>query len=143
QPRWLVDPATLMSSGVPRVRMPDVWRVPDPLLGEAQDDAVRLAVRDMERAGVDIVSDGEQRRESYFNQFATALGGIDLDRPGMAINRVGKQTRVPRVVGPIERERSVLVRDAQFLRHSTARKIKVTLPGPFTMTQLAQDDYYP
>ncbi len=142
QPRWLVDPATLLSSGVPRVRMPDVWRVPDPLLGEAQDDAVRLAVQDMERAGVDIVSDGEQRRESYFNQFATALGGVDLDRPGMAVSRTGKPTRVPRVVGPIVRERPVHVRDARFLRDLTAREIKVTLPGPFTLTQLAQDDYY-
>jgi len=142
QPGWLVDHEKFKSNAVPRVRMREVWRVPEPLLEEAQGDAVRLAVRDMELAGIDIVTDGEQRRESYFNQFATALGGIDLDRPGMAINRVGKQTRVPRVVGPIERERPVLVRDAQFLRHATARKIKMTLPGPFTMTQLAQDDYY-
>src|SRR5439155_694723 len=142
QPRWLVDPATLVSSGVPRVRAPEVWRVPDPLRGEAQDDAVRLAVGDMERAGVDIVSDGEQRRESYFNQFATALGGVDLDRPGVAMSRTGRPTRVPRVVGPIVREHPVHVGDARFLRDLTAREIKVTLPGPFTLTQLAQDDYY-
>jgi 5-methyltetrahydropteroyltriglutamate--homocysteine methyltransferase len=141
QPGWLVDPEQLRS-GVPRVRLPQVWRVPGPLLAEAQDDAVRLAVRDMERAGIDIVSDGEQRRESYFNQFATALGGIDCDRPGTALNRLGKPTPVPRVVGPVVRERPVLVPDAQFLRRVTDRQIKVTLPGPFTMTQLAQDDYY-
>src|SRR5207244_1109337 len=100
------------------------------------------AVGDMERAGVDIVSDGEQRRESYFNQFATALGGVDLDRPGVAMSRTGRPTRVPRVVGPIVREHPVHVGDARFLRDLTAREIKVTLPGPFTLTQLAQDDYY-
>src|SRR5947209_6425134 len=142
QPRWLLNHEVLTSSGVPRVRAPEVWRVPDPLRGEAQDDAVRLAVGDMERAGVDIVSDGEQRRESYFNQFATALGGVDLDRPGVAMSRTGRPTRVPRVVGPIVRERPVHVGDARFLRDLTAREIKVTLPGPFTLTQLAQDDYY-
>ena len=142
QPRWLVDHAKFESTAVPRVRMREVWRVPEPLLEEAQDDAVRLAVRDMELAGVDVVSDGEQRRESYFNQLATALGGIDLDRPGTAVSRTGKTVPVPRVAGPIERERPVLVRDVRFLRRVTDRKIKVTLPGPFTMTQLAQDDYY-
>jgi len=142
QPRWLVDHAKFESTAVPRVRMREVWRVPEPLLEEAQDDAVRLAVRDMELAGVDIVSDGEQRRESYFNQLATALGGIDLDRPGTAVSRTGKTVAVPRVAGPIERERPVLVRDVRFLRRVTDRRIKVTLPGPFTMTQLAQDDYY-
>jgi 5-methyltetrahydropteroyltriglutamate--homocysteine methyltransferase len=142
QPRWLVDHERLESLGVPRVRMREVWRVPEPFLEEAQDDAVRLAVRDMELAGIDIVTDGEQRRESYFNQFATALSGLDLDRPGIAINRVGTQSRVPRVVGPIVRERPVLARDARFLRSVTERKIKITLPGPFTLTQLAQDDYY-
>jgi 5-methyltetrahydropteroyltriglutamate--homocysteine methyltransferase len=142
QPRWLVDHAKFESTAVPRVRMREVWRVPEPLLEEAQDDAVRLAVCDMELAGIDVVSDGEQRRESYFNQLATALGGIDLDRPGTAVSRTGKTVPVPRVAGPIERERPVLVRDVRFLRRVTDRKIKVTLPGPFTMTQLAQDDYY-
>jgi len=142
QPRWLVDHEKFRSNAVPRVRMREVWRVPEPLLEEAQDDAVRLAVRDMERAGIDVLTDGEQRRESYFNQFATALGGLDLDRPGTAIARTGRPTRVPRVVGPIVRERSVLARDARVLRRATDRSIKITVPGPFTMTQLAQDDYY-
>ncbi|PYM21071.1 MAG: 5-methyltetrahydropteroyltriglutamate--homocysteine methyltransferase [Candidatus Rokuibacteriota bacterium] len=142
QPRWLVDHEKFRSNAVPRVRMREVWRVPEPLLEEAQDDAVRLAVRDMERAGIDVLTDGEQRRESYFNQFATALGGLDLDRPGTAIARTGRPTRVPRVVGPIVRERSVLARDARVLRSATDRSIKITVPGPFTMTQLAQDDYY-
>jgi 5-methyltetrahydropteroyltriglutamate--homocysteine methyltransferase len=142
QPRWLVDHEKFRSVTVPRVRMREVWRVPEPYLAEAQDDAVRLAVRDMELAGVDVVTDGEQRRESYFNQFATALAGLDLDRPGVAINRMGKQSLVPRVVGPIGRGRPVLVRDATFLRGLTDRRIKITVPGPFTMTQLAQDDHY-
>jgi 5-methyltetrahydropteroyltriglutamate--homocysteine methyltransferase len=142
QPPWLVDHDKLRSGGVPRVRMREVWRVPEPLLEAAQDDAVRLAVRDLEAVGIDIVTDGEQRRESYFNEFATALGGLDLDRPGIALSRTGKPTPVPRVVGPIVRERPVLVRHARFLRGETDRKIKVTLPGPFTLTQLAQDDHY-
>ena len=142
QPRWLIDPEKLAAAGVPRIRRPEIWRVEEALRGEAQDDAVRLAVRDMERAGVDVVSDGEQRRESYFNQFATKLAGIDPDRPGVAINRVGRQSAVPRVIGPIAREAPVLVGDARFLRAMTDRAIKITVPGPFTMTQLAQDDYY-
>ena len=142
QPRWLLNHEVLTSNAVPRIRMREMWRVAEPYLEEAQDDAVRLAVRDMERASIDIVTDGEQRRESYFNQFATALDGLDLDRPGTAINRRGKPQQVPRVVGPIARARPVLTRDAQFLRSVTARRIKVTIPGPFTMTQLAQDDYY-
>ncbi len=142
QPRWLVDHAKFKENVVPRVRMREVWRVPEPYLLEAQDDAARLAVRDMELAGIDIVSDGEIRRESYFNQFATALSGIDLDRPGVALGRLGRPTPVPRVVGPVRRTGPVNVRDAQFLRGITNREIKVTLPGPFTMTQLAQNEYY-
>ncbi len=142
QPRWLFDHEILKSHAVPRIRMREMWRIAEPYLEEAQDDAVRLAVRDMERAGVDIVTDGEQRRESYFNQFATSLDGLDLDRPGIAINRRGKPQPVPRVVGPVARARPVLTRDARFLRGVTDRRIKITLPGPFTMTQLAQDDYY-
>jgi 5-methyltetrahydropteroyltriglutamate--homocysteine methyltransferase len=142
QPRWLVDHDRLASNGVPRVRLREVWRVAAPYLEQAQDDAVRLAVADMELAGIDIVTDGEQRRESYFNEFATALDGLDLDAPGIAVNRVGKRQPVPRVVGPIARTHPVLVRDARFLRGVTRRRIKMTLPGPFTMTQLAQDDYY-
>ncbi|HUG37506.1 MAG TPA: hypothetical protein VML54_11180 [Candidatus Limnocylindrales bacterium] len=142
QPGWLVDHAKFAERAVPRVRMPELWRVAEPLREEAQDDAVRLAVRDMERAGIDVVTDGEQRRESYFNAFATALGGIDADRPGVAIARTGRPQPVPRVVGPIVRERPVALRDARFLRGITDRRIKVTIPGPFTMTQLAQDEHY-
>jgi 5-methyltetrahydropteroyltriglutamate--homocysteine methyltransferase len=142
QPGWLVDKSRYRVNVVPRIRMPDLWRVPADLLEEAQDDAVRLAVRDMEAAGVDIVSDGEQRRESYFNQFATGLAGIDLDRPGRALSRLGTPTPVPRIVGPIVRERSVFVRDARFLRAATDRRVKIAVPGPFTLAQLAQDEYY-
>jgi len=142
QPDWLVDKSRYRTNVVPRVRMPDLWRVPPDALEEAQDDAVRLAVHDMERAGVDIISDGEQRRESYFNQFATGLAGVDLDRPGTAMSRLGKPTPVPRIVGPIVRQRPVFLRDARFLRLMTDRRIKVAVPGPFTLAQLAQDEYY-
>jgi 5-methyltetrahydropteroyltriglutamate--homocysteine methyltransferase len=142
QPDWLVDRERFKTSVVPRVRMREVWRVPEPWLEEAQDDAVRVAVHEMERAGIDIVSDGEQRRESYFNQFATALEGLDLDRPGSVPNRLGRPTPVPRVVGPVRRARPVFLRDVQFLRAVTHRRIKVTVPGPFTLAQLAQDDHY-
>ncbi len=142
QPNWLVDKARFELSPVPRIRMREIWRVAEPWLREAQDDAVRVAVRDLERAGIELLSDGEQRRESYFNEFANALDGLDLDRPGTAINRRGLPTPVPRVVGPIARPRPVTLRDAQFLRSVTDRPIKVTVPGPFTLTQLAQDDYY-
>src|SRR4029079_8203533 len=117
---------------VPRVRLPEVWRVPAPLLEGAKDDAVRLAVAAMERAGIDVISDGEQRRESYFNRFANALGGRDPDRPGSAIARLGRPTPVPRIVGPIERVRPVSVPEARFLRGVTDRRIKITGPGPFT-----------
>lgn len=142
QPAWLVDKARYRSNVVPRVRMPELWRVPADALEEAQDDAVRIAVRDMELAGVDIISDGEQRRESYFNQFATGLAGVDLDRPGTAMSRLGRPTPVPRIVGPVVRRRPVFVRDARFLRSLTDRRIKVAVPGPFTLAQLAQDEYY-
>lgn len=142
QPDWLVDKTRYRANVVPRIRMPELWRVAPDLLEEAQDDAVRLAVRDMEAAGVDVVSDGEQRRESYFNQFATALGGVDLDRPGSAMGRLGRPTPVPRIVGPIVRERSVFGRDARFLRSVTDRRIKLAVPGPFTLAQLAQDEHY-
>ena len=141
QPDWLVDKDKL-AARVPRVRAPEIWRVGEPWLGQAQDDAVRLAVADMEAAGIGTVSDGEQRRESYFNQFATAMEGLDLERPGSAIARTGRPTPVPRVVGPIRRTRAVLVRDMQFLRSITQRPIKVTIPGPFTLAQLAQDEHY-
>jgi 5-methyltetrahydropteroyltriglutamate--homocysteine methyltransferase len=116
--------------------------VPEPLLEEAQDDATRLAVGDMERAGVEIVTDGEMRRESYSNRFATALDGVDLDNPGVALDRTGHENPVPRVVGSVKRTGPVEVRDVEFLRGITDRPIKITVPGPFTMTQQAQDDHY-
>jgi 5-methyltetrahydropteroyltriglutamate--homocysteine methyltransferase len=124
------------------VRARELWRIPEPLLEEAQDDATRLAVQDLERAGVDVITDGEMRRESYSNRFATALDGVDLDNPGVALDRTGHDNPVPRVVGPIRRTRPVEVRDVEFLRSLTDRRIKITVPGPFTMTHQAQDDHY-
>jgi 5-methyltetrahydropteroyltriglutamate--homocysteine methyltransferase len=141
QPDWLIDRQRL-SHGVPRVRADDLWRVPAELLEQAQDDATLLAVREQERAGLDIVTDGEQRRESYSNRFANALDGIDLDKPGTVINRSGKPIQVPRVVGPIRRRAAVEVRDVEILRGATDKPIKVTVPGPFTMGRQAQDDHY-
>jgi 5-methyltetrahydropteroyltriglutamate--homocysteine methyltransferase len=141
QPGWLVDRAKL-GAKVPRVREPDLWRIAQPWLEEAQDDATVLAIRDMERAGIDIITDGEMRRESYSNRFATALEGIDIERPGSTINRSGKPIPVPRVAGPIRRRGAVEVRDVAFLRKNTSKRIKITLPGPFTMAQQAQDDHY-
>jgi 5-methyltetrahydropteroyltriglutamate--homocysteine methyltransferase len=142
QPDWLVDREKLLSRLPPRVRATDVWRVQEPFLEQAQDDATLIALRDMERAGIDIVTDGEIRRESYSNRFATALDGIDLDNPGHRPGRSGRPDIVPRVVGPIRRRHPVEVRDVQFLRASTDGPIKITVPGPFTMTQQAVDDYY-
>ena len=142
QPGWLIDRDRLVERLPPRVRARELWRVPEPLLEEAQDDATRLAVADMERAGVDVITDGEMRRESYSNRFATALDGVDLDDPGVALDRTGHETPVPRVVGPIRRTRPVEVRDVEFLRSITDRRIKITVPGPFTMTQQAQNDHY-
>ncbi len=142
QPAWLIDTERLGERLPPRVRARELWRVPEPLLEEAQDDATRLAVRDMERAGVDVITDGEMRRESYSNRFATALDGVDLDNPGVALDRTGHENPVPKVVGPIRRTRPVEVRDVEFLRSITDRRIKITVPGPFTMTHQAQDDHY-
>jgi 5-methyltetrahydropteroyltriglutamate--homocysteine methyltransferase len=142
QPDWLIDRERLGARLPPRVRARELWRVPEPFLAEAQDDATRLAVQDMERAGVDVVTDGEMRRESYSNRFATALDGVDLDSPGVALDRTGHENPVPRVVGPIRRARPVEVGDVEFLRAITDRRIKITVPGPFTMTQQAQDDHY-
>jgi 5-methyltetrahydropteroyltriglutamate--homocysteine methyltransferase len=142
QPGWLIDRDRLGARLPPRVRAQELWRVPETLLEEAQDDATRLAVQDMERAGVDIVTDGEMRRESYSNRFATALDGVDLDSPGVALDRTGHENPVPRVVGPIRRARPVEVRDVEFLRSITDRRIKITVPGPFTMTHQAQDEHY-
>ena len=142
QPDWLIDRRRLGSS-VPRVPAHELWRIPDEFLEQAQDDATLLAVRAMERAGVDIISDGEARRESYSNRFATALDGIDTTTPGSTVGRSGQPVAVPRVVGPIRRTRPVQVRDVAFLRRHTERRIKVTIPGPFTMSQQAQNNYYP
>ena len=141
QPEWLIDRERL-SKQVPRVRMHDLWLVPEKHLEAAQDDATLLAIRDQERAGLDIICDGEQRRESYSNRFATALEGIDLDKPGTTINRTGKTIPVPRVAGKIKRKHPVEVRDVKILRANTDRKIKATVPGPFTMGKQAQDDFY-
>jgi 5-methyltetrahydropteroyltriglutamate--homocysteine methyltransferase len=142
QPEWLIDRGRLGDRLPPRVRARELWRVPEPYLEEAQDDATRLAVADMEQAGVDIVTDGEMRRESYSNRFATALEGVDLDEPGVALDRTGHENPVPRVIGPVRRARPVEVRDVEFLRSLTDRRIKITVPGPFTMTQQAQNDHY-
>ncbi|HSR96276.1 MAG TPA: hypothetical protein VLM79_04355, partial [Kofleriaceae bacterium] len=142
QPDWLIDREMLVSNSPPRVRMRQMWRVDERFLEAAQDDATRLAIADMERAGLDIVSDGEIRRESYFNRFATALSGIDIDQPGIVRNRNGKEVAVPRVVGKVRRLRPIELRDAEFLRRTTGRATKITLPGPFTMTQLAKDEHY-
>ena len=142
QPDWLIDRERLGERLPPRVRARELWRVPEPFLEEAQDDATRLAVQDMERAGVDVITDGEMRRESYSNRFATALDGVDLDDPGVALDRTGHENPVPRVVGPIRRTRPVEVRDVELLRGLTDRRIKITVPGPFTMTQQAQNDHY-
>jgi 5-methyltetrahydropteroyltriglutamate--homocysteine methyltransferase len=143
QPDWLIDRQRLGDRLPPRVRARELWRVSEPFLEEAQDDATRLAVQDMERAGVDVITDGEMRRESYSNRFATALDGVDLDEPGVAVDRTGHANPVPRVVGPIRRARPVEVRDVEFLRSLTDRRIKITVPGPFTMTHQAQNDHYP
>jgi len=142
QPEWLIDREGLGERLPPRVRARELWRIPEQLLEDAQDDATRLAVQDMERAGVDIVTDGEMRRESYSNRFATALDGVDIDNPGVALDRTGHENPVPRVVGPIRRKRPVELRDVEFLRSLTDRRIKTTVPGPFTMTQQAQNDHY-
>ena len=142
QPGWLIDKEMLVGSQPARVRMEKVWRFGGDLLTEAQEDAARLVVADQERAGLDILTDGEVGRESYFNLFATGLKGIDLDRPGTAINRRGGTSQVPRVAGPIEWERPTLAPAAAFLRSITSRPIKVTVPGPFTLTSLCQDDHY-
>ena len=141
QPEWLIDRVKL-SKQVPRVRVDDLWLVASDKLERAQDDATLLAIRDQEQAGLDIVTDGEQRRESYSNRFATALDGIDVDNPGTVINRNGRPIPVPRVVGPIRRTRPIELRDLEFLRANTGRAVKATLPGPFTMGKQAQDDYY-
>jgi 5-methyltetrahydropteroyltriglutamate--homocysteine methyltransferase len=142
QPDWLIDRGKLGKQMPPRVRARELWRVDPQWLEAAQDDATLLAIRDQERAGLDILTDGEQRRESYSNRFATALDGVDVDNPGTTINRNGEPVPVPRIVGPIRRRHPVEVRDLKFLRANTERRVKMTLPGPFTMAQQAQDDFY-
>lgn len=142
QPDWLVNRDVLTGRLPPRTRAKEIWRVPEPLLEGAQDDATILAIRDMERAGIDIVTDGEARRESYSNRFALALDGVDLDNPAEIIGRTGKPTMVPRVTGPIRRRGAVEARDAAFLAANTDRTTKITLPGPYTMSRQAHDEHY-
>ena len=143
QPDWLIDRRRLTEEIPPRVRAQQLWRIPEPWLAQAQDDATLLAIKAQEEAGIDIVTDGEVRRESYSNRFATALEGIDLDNPGIAVTRSGKQQLVPRIVGKIRRKHAVEVPDLLFLKSHTKRQVKITVPGPFTMAQQAQNDHYP
>jgi len=142
QPDWLIDRAKLAGRFPPRVRAKELWRIPEPWLTEAQNDATVLAIRAQEDAGLDIVTDGEIRRESYSNRFATALDGVDLDNPGTALDRSGHPNPVPRIVGKIRRRHAVEVDDLTFLKAHTTRKTKITVPGPFTMSQQAQNDFY-
>ena len=141
QPDWLVD-REMLSKSVPRTRMTEMWRIPEAWLEQAQDDATVVAIRDMERAGIDIVTDGEIRRESYSNRFATALEGVDAENPAMITARSGQKTPVPRVVGAVKRSRPVELTDMEFLRKNTDRAAKITLPGPFTMSQQAKNEFY-
>jgi 5-methyltetrahydropteroyltriglutamate--homocysteine methyltransferase len=142
QPDWLIDRKKLAGRFPPRTRAKELWRVPEPFLAEAQNDATLIAIRAQEEAGLDIVSDGEIRRESYSNRFATALDGVDLDNPGTALDRSGHPNPVPRITGKIRRRHPVEVEDVQFLRRHTKKQIKITVPGPFTMSQQAQNDFY-
>ena len=143
QPEWLIDRKALAGRFPPRTRMKELWRVPEgELLEEAWDDATIYAMHEQERAGLDIITDGEMRRESYSNRFATALNGVDMDNHGTALDRSGEPVPVPRVIGPISRRHAVQVRDVQFMKQHTDKAIKITVPGPFTMSQQAQDDYY-
>jgi 5-methyltetrahydropteroyltriglutamate--homocysteine methyltransferase len=142
QPEWLLDREKLRGRQPPRIRAADFWRVEERLLEEAQDAATLMAIRDQERAGLDVITDGEQRRESYSNRVVMALDGVDVDNPGSTLDRNGNPFPVPRIVGNITRPAPILVRDAEFLRANTERQIKVTIPGPFTMAQQAQNDHY-
>jgi 5-methyltetrahydropteroyltriglutamate--homocysteine methyltransferase len=143
QPEWLIDRKKLAGRFPPRVRAKELWRVPEPFLAEAQDDATIMAIKAQEEAGLDIVTDGEIRRESYSNRFATALDGVDVDNPGTALDRSGHPNPVPRIVGRIRRRHPVEVEDLKFLKRHTTRRVKITVPGPFTMSQQAQNDFYP
>jgi 5-methyltetrahydropteroyltriglutamate--homocysteine methyltransferase len=143
QPDWLIDRDRLADRFPPRVRAKELWRVDPEHLQQAQDDATMLAIRAQEAAGLDIITDGEIRRESYSNHFATALEGVDIDNPGTALDRSGHPNPVPRIAGPITRPQPVGVRDVEFLKANTSHKVKMTVPGPFTMSQQAQNDHYP
>jgi 5-methyltetrahydropteroyltriglutamate--homocysteine methyltransferase len=142
QPEWLIDRKKLAGRFPPRVRARELWRVAEEHLAEAQDDATVLAIRAQEEAGLDVVTDGEIRRESYSNRFATALDGVDTDNPGTALDRSGHPNPVPRIVGRIRRRHPVVVDDLRFLRRHTRRAVKMTVPGPFTMSRQAQNDFY-
>jgi 5-methyltetrahydropteroyltriglutamate--homocysteine methyltransferase len=142
QPEWLIDRKKLAGRFPPRVRARELWRIPAEFLAEAQDDATRIAIRAQEAAGLDIVTDGEIRRESYSNRFATALEGVDIDNPGTALDRSGHPNPVPRIVGKVRRKRAVEVQDLLFLKSNTKKQVKITVPGPFTMFQQAQNDFY-
>jgi 5-methyltetrahydropteroyltriglutamate--homocysteine methyltransferase len=143
QPEWLIDRERLAKQPPARIRAKDLWRIPEPLLAQAQDDATVVAIQEQEDAGLDILTDGEIRRESYSNRFATALEGIDLDNPRMVTGRAGRPNAVPRIVGPLRRKHAVEVDDVRFLRAHTAKPIKMTVPGPFTMSQQAYNEHYP
>jgi 5-methyltetrahydropteroyltriglutamate--homocysteine methyltransferase len=143
QPDWLIDRAQLAGRFPPRIRALELWRVAPRWLEQAQDDATILAIRDQERAGLDLITDGEMRRESYSNRFATALEGVDIDNPGTALDRSGHPNPVPRIVGRIRRKHPVQLRDLEVLKANTAHPVKMTVPGPFTMSQQAQNDFYP
>ena len=142
QPEWLIDRKKLAGRFPPRVRAKELWRIAPEYLEEAWNDATLLAIRAQEKAGIDIISDGEMRRESYSNRFATALDGVDLDNPGEALDRSGHPNPVPRVTGKISRRHAVMVEDVKFLTSNTQRRVKITVPGPFTMSQQAQIDFY-
>jgi len=142
QPDWLIDRGKLNEISPPRLRMRDLWRIEERWLEDAQDDATRLGIEAQERMGLDVLTDGEMRRESYANRFSNALDGLDIDHPGVAPSRTGRPNPVPRVVGPISRARPVQVRDVEFLRARTGRPIKMTVPGPFTMAHQLQDEHY-
>lgn len=142
QPDWLIDKKKLAGRFPPRVRAKELWRINEEYLQEAQDDATRIAIMDQENAGLDIITDGEIRRESYSNHFATALDGVDIDNPGTALDRSGESNPVPRIVGAIDRKHPIGVRDVEFLKKHSTRAIKITVPGPFTMSQQAQNDFY-
>ncbi len=142
QPEWLIDRAKLAGRFPPRVRAKELWRVAEPYLQQAWEDATLIAIRAQEDAGLDIITDGEIRRESYSNRFATALDGVDLDNPGSALDRSGHPNPVPRITGPIRRRHAVEVEDLLFLKANTQKKIKITVPGPFTMSCQAQNDFY-